>query len=206
MAARYADRIQAFYPTGPYRLLGWSFGGVVAHEIAIELRRRGCVVHHVVALDAAFRANRSIVRSRLLSERQILKILQTNRRDIRVQAGPIRVKAGPLDFRLDKELIHRGQEAEFDRPPKELLKFMAQRLNANQQHLWKHAPEVFDGDMVIFLAARSGGKNELSRLQSWRPYVAGDLTAHSVDCTHHEMLNPQSLSMYGEQLKHSLEP
>ena len=97
MAASYADRIQAFYPAGPYRLLGWSFGGVVAHELAIELRRRGCVVHHVVALDAAFRANRSIVRSQLLSERQILKILQTNRKDIVVKAGPILVKAGPLD-------------------------------------------------------------------------------------------------------------
>ena len=28
-------------PNGPYHLLGWSFGGVVAHEVAIELERRG---------------------------------------------------------------------------------------------------------------------------------------------------------------------
>ena len=36
-------------------------------------------------------------------------------------------------------------------------------------------------------------------------YVAGDITAHSVDCTHHEMLTTGSLSMYGEQLKLALE-
>jgi hypothetical protein len=29
MAKNYADRIQEIYPTGPYNLLGWSFGGVV---------------------------------------------------------------------------------------------------------------------------------------------------------------------------------
>ena len=43
-------------------------------------------------------------------------------------------------------------------------------------------------------------------LQSWRPYVAGDITTYSVDCTHHEMLTTASLSTYSEQLKLSLEP
>jgi amino acid adenylation domain-containing protein/non-ribosomal peptide synthase protein (TIGR01720 family) len=53
MAKNYADRIQEIYPVGPYHLLGWSFGGVVAHEIAIELQRRGCVVARLILLDAA---------------------------------------------------------------------------------------------------------------------------------------------------------
>ena len=52
MAAHYADRIQAHHPTGPYHLLGWSFGGVVAHEVAVELQRRGGVVGRLILLDA----------------------------------------------------------------------------------------------------------------------------------------------------------
>jgi thioesterase domain-containing protein len=52
MAARYADRIQADHPDGPYHLLGWSFGGVVAHAVAVELQRRGGVVARLVLLDA----------------------------------------------------------------------------------------------------------------------------------------------------------
>jgi amino acid adenylation domain-containing protein/non-ribosomal peptide synthase protein (TIGR01720 family) len=51
MAANYADRIQANHPTGPYHLLGWSFGGVVAHEVAVELERRGGVAR-LILLDA----------------------------------------------------------------------------------------------------------------------------------------------------------
>ena len=52
MAATYADRIQAEQPSGPYHLLGWSFGGVVAHAVAVELQRRGAVVERLVLLDA----------------------------------------------------------------------------------------------------------------------------------------------------------
>ncbi len=52
MAATYADRLQEAYPSGPYNLLGWSFGGVVAHAVAVELQRRGCVVARLILLDA----------------------------------------------------------------------------------------------------------------------------------------------------------
>ncbi len=52
MAKNYADRLQAIYPPGPYNLLGWSFGGFVAHEVAIELHRRGCVVQRLVLVES----------------------------------------------------------------------------------------------------------------------------------------------------------
>jgi hypothetical protein len=112
---------------------------------------------------------------------------------------------------------------EFALPPRQLLEFMVKSVNANQLYLLEHVPDVFDGDMVIFSAARSANENNRgprlglrwrgprtrmatrSHLQSWRPYVAGDITAYSVDCTHYEMLTTGSLSMYGEQLKLSLE-
>ena len=68
MAASYADRLQAVYPAGRYKLLGWSLGGVVAHELAIELQRRGCVVESLVLLDDAFSTNRVIARNQASDE------------------------------------------------------------------------------------------------------------------------------------------
>ena len=201
MAASYADRLQALYPTGPYKLLGWSFGGVVAHELAVELQRRGCVVQRLVLLDPAFSANKFIARNQALDESQILEdILRTNRIDIPVRSGP-------RAYRQAEELIHQREAVEFalPLPPKQLLELTVQSVNANQLYLSEHVPDVFDGDMVIFSAARSGNENDSSHLQSWRPYVAGDITVYSVDCTHHEMMTTGSLSMYGQQLKLSLE-
>ena len=99
MAANYADRIQARYPDGPYKILGWSFGGVVAHELAVELQRRGCVVQSLVLLDPAFSAhkfiaklsaNRAVAKNHGLDESQVLEhILRTNRIDIPEQSGPL---------------------------------------------------------------------------------------------------------------------
>jgi thioesterase domain-containing protein/acyl carrier protein len=219
MATSYADRLQAVYPDGPYKLLGWSFGGVVAHELAIELRRRGCVVQHLVLLDAAFSANRLIARNQALAEGQVLEhILRTNRIDIPVQLAP-------LTYRQAEELIQQREAVEFalPLPPKQLLQFMVQSVNANRLHLREHVPDVFDGDMVIFSAARNGNENNgsprlmsrwlglrtrmaaRSRLRSWRPYVAGDITEYSVDCTHYEMLSIGSLIAYGKRLKLLLE-
>src|SRR5690606_13632819 len=40
LANRYADRIEAMQGEGPYHLLGWSVGGIIAHELACVLARR----------------------------------------------------------------------------------------------------------------------------------------------------------------------
>ncbi|MEV6325532.1 amino acid adenylation domain-containing protein, partial [Nocardia sp. NPDC051787] len=37
-AARYIELIRQVQPEGPYHLLGWSFGGVIAHEMAVQLQ------------------------------------------------------------------------------------------------------------------------------------------------------------------------
>lgn len=41
IALRYVDAIRTVQPTGPYSLAGWSFGGVVAFEVAQQLRQQG---------------------------------------------------------------------------------------------------------------------------------------------------------------------
>jgi thioesterase domain-containing protein len=52
MAADYVEEIRAVQKTGPYHLLGWSFGGIVAHEMAVQLRAEGHEVASLVIMDA----------------------------------------------------------------------------------------------------------------------------------------------------------
>jgi amino acid adenylation domain-containing protein len=74
MAANYADRIQANHPTGPYHLLGWSFGGVVAHAVAVELQRRGGVVARLILLDAE--PGLSSMASRAVDKKQLDELVR----------------------------------------------------------------------------------------------------------------------------------
>ncbi|RFU87377.1 non-ribosomal peptide synthetase [Streptomyces triticagri] len=41
LAADYLERVRAIQPSGPYHFLGWSFGGLVAHEMAVQLQAQG---------------------------------------------------------------------------------------------------------------------------------------------------------------------
>lgn len=51
IAAQHVTSIHSAQPVGPYRLLGWSLGGVLAHEIARQLIQSGDTVEALVLLD-----------------------------------------------------------------------------------------------------------------------------------------------------------
>ncbi len=201
MAKNYADRLQALYPAGPYRILGWSFGGVVAHELAIELRRRGHVVQRLIMLDPVHTANGSPAEETSEKHQIESHILE---RFLQMSGISIPEQLEPLTYEQAEDLVHQHREAvELVLPPRELFEHMVQSAHANQFYLSEHVPDVFDGDVVIFSAAQS--ENGSSHVHKWRPYVAGDITAYSVDCTHNDMMSSGCLSTYGEQLKVTLE-
>jgi arthrofactin-type cyclic lipopeptide synthetase C len=52
MATRMAGIIRAVQPHGPYRLAGWSFGGVLAHEVAQQLLGQDQPVDFIGMLDS----------------------------------------------------------------------------------------------------------------------------------------------------------
>ncbi|MFF3403052.1 beta-ketoacyl synthase N-terminal-like domain-containing protein [Streptomyces sp. NPDC002659] len=53
LAARYVEHIRRLQPHGPYLLGGYSFGGLVALEMALQLQRAGESVAHLIAFDTA---------------------------------------------------------------------------------------------------------------------------------------------------------
>ena len=52
LAKRYVQEIRGLQPRGPYLLLGWSFGGVLAHAVATQLRAVGEQIAALVLLDS----------------------------------------------------------------------------------------------------------------------------------------------------------
>jgi arthrofactin-type cyclic lipopeptide synthetase C len=56
MAMRMVSMIRAVQPAGPYRLAGWSFGGVLAYEIATQLIAADEKVEFIGLLDSTYLA------------------------------------------------------------------------------------------------------------------------------------------------------
>ncbi|OMC42175.1 hypothetical protein A5744_17140 [Mycobacterium sp. IS-1264] len=194
LAKNYADTIQALHPNGPYHLLGWSFGGIVAHEIAVELRRRGCAVPRLLALDSLLMSDVHDVPS--VTESDVLQSLL-------IAAGvDIPEQSQPLTHGQVEACIQQRESLEFALPSRQLVETMAKNANTNLLLRAQHSPAIFDGDMTIFSARPTGGRSALQ--QSWRPYVAGRITEHPVDCEHEEMLSARSLKLFGDQLAAAL--
>jgi thioesterase domain-containing protein len=198
MAKNYADRIQGVYPTGPYNLLGWSFGGVVAHELAIELQRRGCVIARLILLDAqpSIDSNVTLPNHALVENQVLEQVLRFYRVDIPEQDGP-------LTYQQVEELVRERGAVEFSQY-KQLFDLGVQNLNSSFALHRAHEPGVFDGDVIIFSALPDKRISSSPPLESWRPYIVGHITEHSIDCRHEDMLTSESLSLYGQQLKFSL--
>ncbi|MFI5511754.1 amino acid adenylation domain-containing protein, partial [Mycobacterium sp. NPDC051804] len=185
MAETYADRLQAVHPQGPFSLLGWSFGGPVAHELAIELRRRGHVVQRLVLLDPVLRtAGSQHAVEDDPGEHRLLDLF------LRTSGITIPDRSEPLTYERVQELIRQqGHAAEFVLPPRQLFDFAVHNHNINESLLRDHVPDVFDGDMIIFNATRNDDDAD-SDPQNWKPYVTGNITVHPVDCGHDEMMTP----------------
>jgi amino acid adenylation domain-containing protein len=198
MAGTYADRVQEAYPTGPYQLLGWSFGGTVAHELAIELRRRGCVVEHLILLDAQLGIDNSILPpDQAVSEKDVLEEV------LRFYGMDVAEQDEPLTYERAEELLHGRGAVEFPRY-RGLLDLIVHNTNRSMELYQAHEPRRFDGDVVLFAATRDENDRSSFLQQSWRPYVAGDMTVYPIDCTHHEMLTTDSLSRYGQRISQLL--
>lgn len=54
MARAYVDAVRSMQPAGPYYLMGWSFGGVVAHAMARLLEAEGEEVGRLFLIDTYF--------------------------------------------------------------------------------------------------------------------------------------------------------
>ena len=52
IASNYIRILKDYQPEGPYILGGWCYGGIVAHEMACQLRAAGEDVRHLIMLDS----------------------------------------------------------------------------------------------------------------------------------------------------------
>ena len=199
MVKNHADNIQKAYPSGPYNLIGWSFGGVVAHELAIELQRRGCRIGPLILLDAQPELDSSVTlpEDQALGERHILEEL------LRVHGMGAPDRGESPTYEQIEELVRARGAIEHSRF-KELLGLLVQNLHNNISRYRTHEPRVFQGDVRIFAAVGDQPDRGPFLSENWRPYISGNIVMYSVGCPHNEMLTPESVGRYGKPLNRLL--
>ncbi|MET7511612.1 amino acid adenylation domain-containing protein [Streptomyces albidoflavus] len=167
----YLAEIRAVQPHGPYALLGWSYGGTLAHALAVRLQEEGEQVEFLAVLDGFPTAVSGPGR-------------HWGYDDPRVWPA-IRDSLGHDPRTPDSPLAGLG-EAGLER----LARVFVDLTNVGR----RSAPGVFDGRILFFTAGR--GRATPTTAEVWQPY-AKDVELHEIPCTHGEMTQPGPLTAIG---------
>ncbi|WP_412771136.1 thioesterase domain-containing protein [Ralstonia solanacearum] len=191
---RYIAAMLAVQPHGPYRLLGWSIGGVIAHRIATRLEQLGHAVELLALLDS-HPAQRTPAQPP--TDAQLL------RRFLDIIGWPADEGEVETDHPLDTlARIH----ARHDRLSVLTLAQVHRLFEVFKHHLrlWR-APDLgrLNGRTVFFEATQTAPRPDpLHTL--WTPHVAVPMTVHAIPCTHDDMARPACLAAIGRQLRDTL--
>ncbi|WP_230595505.1 non-ribosomal peptide synthetase [Rhodococcoides fascians] len=173
-AARYVGEIRAVQPDGPYHLLGWSLGGVIAHAAAVQLQSMGEEVAQLTLVDATLTAPTDSAPFSIA--------------DLADQLG---VDGESFDEIRDGLVHGRGELAFLT---VENLRRMYAPVADAPQWVAAYRPQVFKGDVLYFAARGSRGAEQ------WDEFVDGPVSVVRVDAEHENMLGEAGAHALGREL------
>ena len=195
LAHEYADAIRQVQPAGPFYILGWSFGGVVAHAAACLLQQQGEQVAMLAILDSYPSSDDhekpAMTEEEIVQEYVALIGLRQDqlgeKPDDFATAFAAAQSAGLIPPDMDEKVTRR----------------MAQMMSHNSFLERAHRSAQFHGD-ILFFEATENNRRSMSP-QAWAAYTSGKIEVYQVACRHHEMMDPTPSRTIGTILEQHLQ-
>ncbi|OPF70366.1 hypothetical protein VT50_0236820, partial [Streptomyces antioxidans] len=182
MADDYVTEMRSIQPSGPYHLLGWSFGGLVAHAMAARLEAMGERVDRLFLLDAYPIERQSTEPPWCPSRREVVEdLLRVARNQYAPVADDELWRPPPFETEVSEEHVDGIYRA----------------YQTNLDMMTRHTPPVLKGDVIVVRAAIPESDARTGAPLDWRPYVEGDIRVVEIDCTHSEMLDTVAANEIG---------
>ncbi len=179
-ASRYIEVIRAHQPKGPYRVAGVSFGGVLAYEIARQLKSMNEKVETVVLFDAVLPSSKKY--SLCLRLKSITgKVRRAGLVNLTSRMRRFRLKARSLFFTTNKH----NDKAIIDDNISELGDIRDRNYWEAMCH-YDQDIQPYDGDVTLFTATEREGADAYvyGKKLGWERHVNGDIISHPVKGGH----------------------
>jgi thioesterase domain-containing protein len=201
MAADYLEALQAIQKVGPYRLGGWSLGGVVAFEMARQLDQQGQEVAALILLDSWA----PIMRPAPLALEPV-DVVRAFIRDIAGQAGQTLLipPASGIQHDVDAlltDLLERAHAlslwpADIDLPQ---VQRMLAVYAANLQAVAHYQPQPYPGRLTLLRAGANSDAIADSTL-GWSRLV-DDVECYVMSGDHFSMLRAPGVEVLAERMR-----
>ncbi len=212
MAAHYVTEILALQPEGPYYLGGMSFGGMVALEMAQQLKGQGHEVALLAMLDThawgylrslskselmrlrlSFLCRRIIVHSTVLWKLSLSEKLNYFRKKFRTMRRQSRSRKWQREY-LEHERL--------GRPLPQVLQDVKE---ANYLAAKNYFPKVYPGRVTVFRAKDRLLVSPVDPQVSWRRLAGGGVTVMDVPGDHLSMVEEPNVGVLAERIKQAME-
>ncbi|MEV0293119.1 thioesterase domain-containing protein, partial [Nocardia sp. NPDC050710] len=192
LVARYVAEIRSVQPEGPYHLLGWSIGGVLAHAVAVALQAVGAEVGALVMLDSAISRDVTDLHSDIA----------TLFAEMGVPGAALVLDGDDVDDLSEEALtaLHVTIPGELAVITKERLRQIYRSAVRSARLEAAHEFGVFRGRLDYFSAEGSDFAS------TWRAYVDGAIIDHPVAASHEMLTSPEVLQILGPQVGELLDP
>ena len=201
MAARYIQDIRVVQPEGPYYLGGWSFGALVAYEMAVQLQRAGQTVDLLALLDQPPNSTSEINNFWYACKFMVTTAMPS----IWPYVGDFLnlPTVGNNKQQLEQLAIRlvQLQGLEFRIPA--ALRLMRVTL-ANFQAFVNYKPPTYASRVSLFVITDKGEKNSYNRDYGWKNF-AKEVELYSVTGHHLNLLRPPYVQDLAEKLKTCLD-
>ncbi len=202
MAARYIEELRAVQSEGPYMLGGWSLGGLVAFEMAQQLRRQGLEVSLLALFDSyvpgTLRQPAEIDDDALLV--QFISDI-SGLYDLEPEQS---LTSRTIEERLAsllQEVVRKGCA-----PPDLNLKQLGRLFEVfrtNVRAMLSYKPQLYPGRITFFRASEQIADVDPAR--DWRNLAADGVEVHVVPGDHYTMLQEPAVLVMAEWLKVCIE-
>jgi enterobactin synthetase component F len=199
LARRYLAEIRRVQPHGPYHLLGWSFGGLVAHAIAAQLRAGREEVAFLALLDSYPFAPDSEPGTEHDEARQVeLALAFLGLAPTASQPSTMTALADHLCVQYD--LMSQPIVQAVVRTQSDIMERLGRVVRDNLVLARRYDPPKIDVDL-LFCQATARTTDQLEGLlqyqpEAWRSRVRG-LAVHDIACHHQDILSPGPAARIG---------
>jgi aspartate racemase len=186
MASHYSSEITSFRPSGPYRLAGYSLGGIIAYETARQLRNAGHDVDLLALFDTEpITVPRWAFYLLFIPQRCVHHLARWVKTPFSEKVSFVSMRLEALRHRIAWHLLKKPvAEAPIRTNDAECSKkasFMENPLNVTFDYQMKHYP----GRLDLFRA--DDGNNLWDWF--WRYLAGGGVTSHKIKGNHHQILD-----------------
>ena len=206
MASHYIQAIQQIQPQGPYHLIGWSIGGVIAYEMAQQLQARNEPVALLTLID-------SYVPTLIRKPSEIDQAIIVNQlaqdfggvygQELDISLETLR-KLEPSEQVL--HLFEQGKKQGIFPSDLEIqqMRSLWEVFKANIAANYYYQPQAYPGSVLLLNASKTSQAVIEDPTHGWGSLVLGDIQTHTITGDHYTIMKAPQVEGITAQLNNYL--